>query len=115
MPRMALDAARAGAIRTALLPGGDAGEDEQLGNWLEALRDRVIVRSQVGKRKLDAAFTRRALDRKLADLGEQLLGLAREGRLAVPGDVAGLFTEARQLKEALEAQHEEIAALESEK
>ncbi len=86
-----------------------------MGNWLEALRDRVIVRSQVGKRKLDAAFTRRALDRKLADLGEKFLGLARDGRLAVPGDVAGLFTEARQLKEALEAQHEEIAALESEK
>ncbi len=81
-----------------------------MGNWLEALRDRVIVRSQVGKRKLDAAFTRRALDRKLADLGEKFLGLARDGRLAVPGDVAGLFTEARQLKEALEAQHEEGAA-----
>ena len=86
-----------------------------MSNWLEAFRDRVIVRSQVGKRKLDAALTRRALDRKLADLGEQLLGLVREGRLAVPGDVAGIFTEARQLKESLEAQHQEIAALESEK
>ena len=82
---------------------------------MEALRDRVIIRSQVGKRKLDAAFTRRALDRKLTDLGERLLGLVSEGRLAVPGDVAWLFTEARQLKETLEAQHEEIAALESEK
>ena len=86
-----------------------------MSHWLEALRDRIIVRSQVGKRKLDAAVTRRALDRKLADLGELVLGLAVEGRLAVPGDAAGALCEARQLKEMLDAQHDEIAALESER
>ena len=85
-------------------------------NWLEVLRDRVIVRSLVSKRKLDVVFTRRQLDRKLADVGERLLGLVRQGRLAVPrdADVAGLMSEARELEERLEAQHAEIAALESE-
>jgi len=85
-----------------------------LSNWLEALRDRVIVRSQVSKRKLDVVFTRRQLDRKLADVGEQLLKLVRQGRLPVPKEVADLMNEARELEERLEAQHAEIAALESE-
>jgi hypothetical protein len=87
-----------------------------LSNWLEALRDRVVVRSQVCKRKLDAVFTRRQLDRKLADVGERLVNLARQGRLAIPRDedVAGLVSEARELEERLEVQHAEIAALESE-
>jgi hypothetical protein len=85
-----------------------------LGNWLEALRDRVVVRSQVGKRKLDAARTRRQLDRKLAELGERFLAVVRQGRLAVPGELADLFGEARELEERLEAQHADIAALEQE-
>jgi len=86
-----------------------------LSNWLEALRDRVIVRSQVSKRKLDAVFTRRQLDRKLVDVGERFLNLVRQGRLTVPKDkdVADLMSEARELEERLEAQHAEIAALES--
>jgi hypothetical protein len=85
-----------------------------LSNWLEALRDRVVVRSQVSKRKLDVVFTRRQLDRKLADVGRRLLDLVRQGRLAIPrdDDVAGLVSEARQLEDELEAQHAEIAALE---
>ncbi|HEX9290662.1 MAG TPA: hypothetical protein VF904_14145 [Anaeromyxobacteraceae bacterium] len=86
-----------------------------MSNWLEALRDRVVVRSQVGKRKLDAAFTRRQLDRKLVVLGERFLRLARQGRLSVPQDVADLVSEARELEETLERQQQEIAALESEK
>ncbi len=85
-----------------------------MSNWLEALRDRVVVRSQVGKRKLDAALTRRQLDRKLVDLGERFLHLVREGRLAVPKDVADLVSEAQELEEKLEAEQEDIAALESE-
>ena len=86
-----------------------------MSNWLEALRDRVVVRSQVGKRKLDAAFTRRQLDRKLVVLGERFLRLARQGRLSVPQDVADLVSEARELEEMLERQQQEFAALESEK
>lgn len=85
-----------------------------MANWLEALRDRVVIRSQVGKRKLDAVFTRRELDRKLADLGERLLALVRDGRVAVPPEMAGLVDEARELEGRLEAQQAEIAALKSE-
>ena len=85
-----------------------------MGNWLEALRDRVIVRSQVGKRKLDAAWTRRDLDRKLRDLGESLLRAFSEGRLDVPKEIADLVREARELEGRLRSQRDEIAALESE-
>ena len=85
-----------------------------MGNWLDRLRDRVVVRSLIGKRKLDAAFLRRDLDRKLYQLGEHFLLLAREGRVAIPADVAVLLAEARDLEERLEAQHADIAALESE-
>jgi hypothetical protein len=85
-----------------------------LSNWLEALRDRVVVRSQVGKRKLDAAFVRRALDRKLHDVGAAFLALAREGRAAVPQELAVLVAEARELEGRLESHHDEIVALEAE-
>ncbi len=87
-----------------------------MSNWLEALRDRIVVRSLLSKRKIDAVFTRRQLDRKLVDVGERLVNLVRQGRLVVPRDedVAGLVREARELEERLEAQHAEIAALESE-
>jgi hypothetical protein len=85
-----------------------------LSNWLQALRDRVIVRSQVSKRKLDAAFARRDLDRKLGEVGRELVRLVREGRVSIPREMAGLLAEARELEEKLEAQRDEIAALESE-
>ncbi len=85
-----------------------------MSNWLNRFRDRVVVRSLIGKRKLDAAFLRRDLDRKLYRLGEQFLSLARDGRVAVPPEVAVLLAEARDLEERLEAQHADIAALESE-
>jgi hypothetical protein len=83
-----------------------------LGSWVEALRDRIVVLSQVGKGKLDAAWTRRELDRKLVVLGERVLALAREGRVALPEETAVLVTEARDLQERLEAQHADITALE---
>jgi hypothetical protein len=85
-----------------------------LSNWLEALRDRVVVRSQVGKRKLDAAWTRRDLDRKLRDLGESFLKAVLEGRIDVPRDLAVLLGEVRELEGRLRSQRDEIAALESE-
>jgi hypothetical protein len=85
-----------------------------LSNWLEELRDRVVVRSQVGKRKLDAVFTRRELDRKLADVGHRIIALIREGRLVVPEDMTGLVAEALKLEERLEKQRADIAALKSE-
>jgi hypothetical protein len=85
-----------------------------LSNWLEALRDRVVVRSQVSKRKLDAAFLRRALDRKLGEVGREFLRAVREGQLTAPREMASLLAEARELDEKLEAQRQEIAALEQE-
>jgi hypothetical protein len=85
-----------------------------VGNWLQNLRDRVVVRSQVGKRKLDAVFTRRELDRKFAELGQAFLNLVREGRASVPQELAGAVGEARQLEERLDMQRADIAALESE-
>jgi hypothetical protein len=85
-----------------------------LSNWLEALRDRVVVRSQVSKRKLDAAFLRRELDRKLGEVGREFLRAVRERQLAVPPEMASLLAEARELDEKLEAQRQEIAALERE-
>ena len=85
-----------------------------MGNWLEALRDRVIVRSQMGKQKLDAVVTRRRLDGKLCELGGRVLELVREGKVSLPEEVAALVGEARQLEERLRAQQAQIAALASE-
>jgi hypothetical protein len=78
------------------------------------LRDRVVIRSQVGKRKLDAAFARRDLDRKLHDVGVAFLAHVREGRVVVPHDMAVLLAEARELEGRLESHHEAIVALEAE-
>ena len=85
-----------------------------MGNWLEALRDRVVVRSQLGKQKLDAVATRRRLDAKLCELGELVLELVREGRLSLPEEMAALVRESRELEDMLRAQQAEIAALAAE-
>jgi len=85
-----------------------------VGNWLEALRDRVVVRSQLGKQKLDAVATRRRLDAKLCELGELVLELVREGRLSLPEEMAALVRESRELEDMLRAQQAEIAALAAE-
>ena len=109
-----LDSAAAPAISTALPPGMSGQEGADLSHWLEDLRDRIIVRSQVAKRKLDAAMARRKLDRKLYEVGEAFLALVREGRMPVPQDVAGLVREARDLEEKLQEHHADIVALQSE-
>lgn len=83
-------------------------------HWLQELRDRIVVRSQVAKRKLDAALARRELDRKLYDVGEAFLALVREGRIAVPQDVAPLISDARELEDRLEEHRADIVALQSE-
>jgi hypothetical protein len=83
-----------------------------LGSWVETLRDRIVLLSQVGKGKLDAAWTRRELDRKLAVLGERVLALVREGRLVPPEEIVALVTEVRDLEDRLAAKHDEITALE---
>lgn len=86
----------------------------KLSNLLERVRDRLVHRSQVGKKKLDAAFIRRELDRKLQDLGEAYGSLARQGKVAVPDALAAVMAEVRRLEQELETKEAEIAQLENE-
>jgi hypothetical protein len=81
---------------------------------LEAIRDRLIHRSLIGKRKLDRGVTRRELDVVLRELGERWRALARAGRVAVPDELAPLVERARGLELRLEEQDREIRALQSE-
>jgi hypothetical protein len=82
--------------------------------WLEDFRDRVVRRSQMGKRRLDATFTRRELDRKLLELGERFVALVGQGVGAVPAELAALVQEVRGLQERLRMQLQDIAALDGE-
>jgi len=109
-----LDGAAGGAISTASLGGPWPTRGTAVGNWLERLRDRIVVRSQVGKRKLDAVFTRRELDRKLVEVGQLALSLIREGRVKMPQEIVEAVAEARLLEDRLATQRAEIAAMESE-
>jgi len=86
----------------------------QIGKLLIDLRDRVIHRSQLGKRKLDLAFTRRELDDRLRELGERYRRLARDGRVAVPVDLADALAAVRDLEDRLASQRVEVARLERE-
>jgi predicted DNA-binding protein (UPF0278 family) len=83
-------------------------------NLLESLRDRVVHRSQIGKRKLDRAATQRELDKALRDLGERYRALVRSGEVDVPDDLSQEMEGVRKLEEKLEAEDVEIAALEGE-
>ena len=83
-------------------------------SWLESFRDRVVRRSLMGKRRLDATFTRRDLDAKLQELGERFLGLVQQGAAAVPQELAALVQEIRVLQDRLRAQQGEIETLEGE-
>jgi hypothetical protein len=83
--------------------------------FFESLRDRVIHRSQIGKRKLDRTGTRRELDLALRELGERYRTLVRTGRSEVHGDLATEMEAVRQLEDRLAAQDKEIAELESER
>lgn len=85
-----------------------------MASWLESFRDRVVQWSRAGRRRIDAAFTRRELDTKLQELGESYLGLAAKGTAPVPHELAGMVQEVRSLEESLRMQQQDIAALESE-
>jgi len=78
---------------------------------LDTLRDHVVQRSQLGKRKLDAVFARRELDRTWLELGERLSELARRGRVAVPAELKGLLDRVRELEERLRDHETEVARL----
>jgi hypothetical protein len=84
------------------------------GKLLETLRDRLVHRSLIGKRKLDRTATRRELDGALRDLGERYRALVRAGRMEVPPELAGRVEQVKGLEERLDAQGKEIEALERE-
>ena len=81
---------------------------------LEIIRDRLVQRSLIGKRKLDRTATRRELDLVLRDLGERYRALVRTGRMEVPADLAALVERVEGLEQRLESQEKDIEALENE-
>ncbi len=83
-------------------------------NLIEKIRDRLVQRSLVGKRKLDRTATRRARDGALRDLGERFRELVRTGRIEVPAELQGAMQQVRHLEDRLDAQQREIVALENE-
>ena len=85
-----------------------------LGKLLEALRDRVVHRSQIGKRKLDRSATRRELDDAQRHLGERVSALAKAGRIDPPTELARMLEIVGSLEVRLAEQDAEIAALEGE-
>jgi hypothetical protein len=116
-PENGLDCPRAHALETALPRGplGRPGREVQPGKLLEALRDRVVLRSQIGKRKLNRSVVRRELDDGLRRLGERYRALVKAGRVEVPGELTLLDEAVARLEERLAEQDREIAALEAER
>lgn len=85
-----------------------------MSSWLETFRDRVVHRSQVGKRRLDATFTRRQLDERLRELGACCTRLVGQGTASLPAELVAAVQEVKALEERLRAEMQDIAALESE-
>jgi hypothetical protein len=83
-------------------------------NIIEAIRDRLVQRSLIGKRKLDRTATRRQLDALFLELGARYRALVRTGRMEVPGELAPLVQQVKDLEAKLEAQEKDIEALENE-
>ena len=81
-------------------------------DFLIGIRDRIVQRSQIGKEKLDAAFARRELDRRLQDLGERYYTLARQGVAGVPDDLRNLLAEVDAHASQLQALREQVRRLE---
>ena len=83
-------------------------------NLIETIRDRLVQRSLVGKRKLDRTATRRALDGALRELGERYRELVRTGRMEVAAELQGPMQHVRFLEDRLDEHEREITALENE-
>jgi hypothetical protein len=82
--------------------------------FFETLRDRVVLRSQIGKRKLDRSAIRRELDQASRELGERFAALVRRGRAEAPGELRVFLDAVQLLEEKLAAHEKEIAELEGE-
>lgn len=111
-----LDVALALALMTALLRGhqGRGGREVRPVKFFETLRDWVVLRSQIGKRKLDRSAIRRELDQASRELGERFAALVRRGRAEAPGELRVFLDAVQLLEEKLAAQEKEIAELEGE-
>ncbi len=81
---------------------------------LETLRDRVIHRSQLGRRKLDRVATRRRLDEALRELGRRYSLALEGGTVQVPAELMPAVEEVRSLEQQLAVQERDIADLEKE-
>jgi hypothetical protein len=81
---------------------------------LELIRDRLVQRSLIGKRKLDRTATRRELDAVLREVGERWRALVRAGRMEVPAELAPLVQRVKELEARLEAQERDLEALQNE-
>ncbi len=88
--------------------------DVAIRDFLIGIRDRIVQRSQIGKEKLDAAFARRELDRRLQDLGERYYSLVSQGVAGVPDDLRSLLAEVDTLAKQLQALREQLRRLEEE-
>ncbi len=96
-------------------PQGGCGGELRPGKLLEILRDRVIHRSQIGRRKLDRAATRRRLDEALRELGRRYRLALEGGVMQVPDDLAPAVEEVRSLEQRLARQEKDIADLEEQR
>ena len=74
----------------------------------------MIHRSQIGRRKLDRAATRRRLDEALLELGRRYRLALGAGQVQVPDDLAPAVEEVKSLERRLAAQEQDIADLEEE-
>jgi hypothetical protein len=81
---------------------------------LEILRDRVIHRSQIGRRKLDRVATRRRLDEALRELGRRYWLALQGGMAQAPEELVPAVAEVRSLEQRLAEQEKDIADLEKE-
>jgi hypothetical protein len=82
--------------------------------FLESLRDRVVHRSLVGKRKLDRTKVRRKLDEANRVMGERFRALCQTGRLEVPAELARYVEAAKGLEEQLREIDRKLEALRNE-
>lgn len=85
------------------------------GKLLEILRDRVIHRSQIGRRKLDRVATRRRLDEALRELGRRYCLALEGGVVQLPEELGPVVAEVRSLAKRLAEQEKGIADLEKER
>lgn len=84
------------------------------GKLLEMLRDRLIHRSQIGRRRLDRGATRRLLDDALLELGRGYHLEVELGGVAVPEALAPAVNAVKSLAQRLREQEQDLAALEKE-